>query len=138
MPIRPGSTNIEWEVVSHVPDPGGANADLANFPVFKAPFDCEIVEIRVIPEAAWVAAAPANDGAVAVKRNNTGTALGTLAVVTALAQGSDNNLAASLDATTKLLVKDDKLTVDVTANGTADAPAHNLIVKYRARREART
>jgi hypothetical protein len=111
-------------------------ADQTNMTIFRAPFDCEIMDIRVIPQKAWVAAAAANDGSVAVKRNNTGTALGTLSVTTALAAGSDNQLAATLDATTKLLVKGDTLTADVTANGTADAPAHDFFIHYRARREA--
>ena len=132
MPIQSRNTNIEFIVHAYVPDPGAANADIANFHLFKAPFDCEVTRIDVVPQAAYIAAASANDAAVAFKRNNTGTAIGSLAIVTALAQGSLNNVA-TLDGTTKFLSAGDNVTCDVTTNGTADAPAQNIVIRYRAK-----
>ena len=134
--IRARNIDTPFTVTAYVPDPGGAGTSKTNHVVFKAPFTCEITDIRVVPVSAWVAAAAANDGAVVAKRNNTGTALGTLAVVTNLAAASDNALAATLNAGTKLLALGDLLTVDITANGTANAPDHQIIVKYKPQREA--
>lgn len=132
MPIKPRNTDLEFVAVINVPDPGAADADLTNFHGFKVPFEAEVTRVDHVPQAAWVAAAAANDGAVAIKRNNTGTAIATTAVTSALAAGSLNNIA-TLDGTTKFLAKGDNVTVDITANGTANAPAMNIVVRFRAR-----
>lgn len=131
-PIRARNTDFEFTTAFSVPDPGAANADIANFYGFTMPFDAEITKIELVPHAAYVAAAAANDATVAVKRNNTGTAVASLNIVTALAQGSQNNMG-TLDGTTKFFASGDKVTVDVTTNGTADAPAQTVVVRYRAR-----
>lgn len=136
MPIKARNIDFPFTETFYVPDPGAAGVSKTNHLVYKAPFDLEITSIRVVPVSAWVAAAAANDGAVTVKRNNTGTAIGSLSVVTNLAASSDNALATTLDATTKFLSKDDKVTVDITANGTANAPDHYLIVTYKPQTNA--
>lgn len=131
MPIKSRNTDFEFTTAFPVPDPGGANADIANYYGFTFPFNAEVTKIELVPQAAYVAAASANDATVAVKRNNTGTAVASLNIVTALAQGSQNDMG-TLDGTTKFFAAGDNLTVDVTANGTADAPAQTVVVRYRA------
>lgn len=138
MPIKARNTDIIWSATTFVSDPGGAGVKRDDTKFFKAPFSIEVTDIRVVPVQAWVAAAAVNDGFVTVKRNATGTALGTLSVVTALAANADTQLAATLDATTKFLAKDDWLTVSTGANlgaGTANAPEQYITVYYRARQQ---
>lgn len=117
-------------VVVSLPDPGAADADLSNFAAFRAPKDLTITKVTHVPHAAWVAAAAANDGAVALKRANTGTAIVSLAVTSALAAGSQNDMGTP-DATTKKIQEGQFVTVDITTNGTANAPASNLVIEFQ-------
>lgn len=112
-----------------LPDPGGAAQGLTNFIAWKAPVDCTITKLQVIPHAAFISAASPNDTVIEVKKNNGATPVAALTVVTALAQGSINDLGA-LDAAEKVLAAGDNLTVDLTANGTGDIPALALQVDY--------
>jgi len=131
MTVQARNTGFEFTYACTVADPGGANADSSNILGFKAPFDCEIVSITHVPLAVWVAAAPANDATLTVKKNN-GNSVATLAVQSALAAGSDNAMTMTSTLADKRLVKDDKLTIDTTTNGTADAPLSQYIVRYKA------
>lgn len=131
MTVQARNTGFEFTYACTVADPGGANADSANILGFKAPFDCEIISITHVPLAVWIAAAPANDGVLTVKKNN-GNSVATLAVQTALAAGSDNAMVMTSTRADKLFVKDDKLTFDTTTNGTADAPISQYIVRFKA------
>lgn len=133
MPITARNTNIEYVKVISIPAGGGAGTSYTNFHGFKFPADSEVTRVDHVPQAAWTAAAAANDGAVTLKRNNTGTAVaasGTIA--TALARGSLNNIA-TLDGTTKFFAAGDNLTIDLTANGTAVAPVTNVVIRFRAK-----
>jgi len=113
----------------YLPDPGAADADISNFIAWKAPLACTITKLQLIPLEDYVAAASANDATIDVNKNNGATAVASLNVVTALLQGSINDMG-SLDASEKILDAGDNLTVDLTANGTANIPAQILQVDY--------
>ena len=131
MTIKARNTGFEFAYASTVADPGAADADSSNILAFEAPFDCEIVSITHVPLAVWIAAAPANDATVTVKKNN-GNSVASLAVQSALAAGSQNAMTMTSTLADKRLLKNDKLTIDTTANGTADAPLSQYIIRYKA------
>lgn len=114
-------------VVIPVPDPGAADADItAGYVLWSPPQSVTITKILHIPQAAWVAAAAANDGVVVVTNAAVG-ALATLSVVTALAVGSKNDMGAITNAA---VVGGTNVTLTVTANGTANAPASAIQIEY--------
>lgn len=124
--------NRRMVVSCALPDPGGAGVLGTNFHLFRAPADLTIKRLTHRPDAAWVAAAAANDGVVTVKRNNTGVAVANLSVVSALAAGSVNDMGA-ISATTGVLSEGDNLTCDIGAAlgaGTANAPSGQVIVEF--------
>jgi hypothetical protein len=130
--IRARNTDLPFLNTTTTGDPGVAGTSKTNYIVMKAPFAIEILSIAIVPHNDWVAAAPVNDGVVTFKRNNTGTAIASIAVQTALAMGTYTD-AGALNDVTKYLETGDNITVDITANGTANAPENDVIVKYRAR-----
>ena len=134
-PLTAMARSFIWDtdriVVYPVPDPGAAAASLLNIPVMRAPKDLTIKKVTYTPHAAWIAAAPANDGAVTLKRANAGTPVVSLSVVTALAAASVNDMGVP-DATTSHISEGQFLTLDVVANGTANAPVGGaLIIEYQ-------
>lgn len=135
MPVPARATAFDFVVSSAVPDPGAAGVDLANYPLFRAPFDLEVTSFRVVPETAWIGAASPNDGSVALKNQDEAVTIGTLTVTTALAAGTDNDV--TLTSANVDVKQGERLVIDVTTNGTADAPRHAVIVRYKARRTAK-
>ena len=118
-----------FSVVVSLPDPGAADADITNYIAWKANVKCTITKLQLIPKAAYVAGASPNDADIDVNKNNGATAIASLNVVSALSQGSINDMG-SLDATEKILDVGDNITVDLTANGTADIPEQSLQIDY--------
>ena len=112
-----------------LPDPGGAGVGITNYITWKAPVACVVTKISLIPLAAYVAAASPNDAVIDANKNNGTTAIASLTVVTALAQGSFNEMG-TLDAAEKILDAGDDITFDLTANGTADIPAQAVQIDY--------
>ena len=113
--------------IIHVPDPGGADADItAGYVLWRPSVNVTVTKIEHIPQAAWVAAAPANDATVVLTNAAVG-ALATLAVQTALAAGSVNDMGAITNAA---VVANTSVTIAVTANGTANAPAAIIQIEY--------
>ena len=112
-----------------LPDPGGAGVDIANYIAWKAPLACTVTKLQLIPQAIYIAAVSANDATIAAKKNNGATPIASLNVTTALAQGSINDMG-SLDASEKIMDSGDNITVDLTANGTADIPVQTLQIDY--------
>ncbi|MEE8574276.1 MAG: hypothetical protein V3T30_02590 [Thermodesulfobacteriota bacterium] len=112
-----------------LPDPGGADADITNFIVWKAPVDCTVTKLQLLPHAAYVSAS-GNEAVVDVNKNDGATPIATVTFTTSPpAQGSINDMGA-LDATEKVLDAGDNITVDLTANGTGDIPAQLLQIDY--------
>lgn len=137
MPVQARNTDIDFEVIVNVADPGGAGVLATGTFVFKAPWACIITGLRHVPLAAWVAAAAANDGVVVVKNLTQTKTVATLSVVTALAANSDNSMGTL--SNTKFN-KNDIATIDIGAAlgaGTANAPASLLVITYKAQKNAR-
>lgn len=110
-----------------VPDPGAADADLtAGYVLWKPTMPVTITKVWHVPQAAWVAAAPANDATVVVTNAAVG-AVATLAVQTALAVGSANDMGAITNAS---VAAGASVTLAITANGTANAPASAIQIEY--------
>jgi hypothetical protein len=125
--IEAGRARRARSIAISVPDPGGADADLAGGYVLWSPStDVTITKIYHVPQAAWVAAAPANDATVVVTNAAVG-AVATLAVQTALAVGSKNDMGTITNAN---VVANTNVTLAVTANGTANAPASTILIEY--------
>jgi hypothetical protein len=114
-------------IAVHVPDPGAADADIAaGYVLWKPQTPATIVKAYHVPQAAWVAAAPANDATVVVSNAAVG-AVATLAVQTALAAGSVNDMGT---ITNPSVAANANVTIAVTANGTANAPASVVLIEY--------
>lgn len=114
-------------VVIPVPDPGGADSDIAAGYVLWTPsVAVTITKVYTAAETAWVAAAAANDATVVITNAAVG-AVATLNVVTALAVGSNTDMGAITNAS---VVAGTNVTIAVTANGTADAPRQNIQIEY--------
>jgi len=110
-----------------VPDPGGANADIAAGYVLWTPsVAVTITKVYTAAETAWIAAASANDATVTVTNAAVG-AVATLNITSALAVGSNTTMGAITNAS---VVADTNVTITVTANGTADAPRQNIQIEY--------
>ena len=114
-------------VVIPVPDPGAGNADIAAGYVLWTPsVAVTVTAIYTAAETAWVAAAAANDATVTVTNAAVGT-LAALNIVSALAAGSNTTMGAITNAS---VVAGTNVTIEVTANGTADAPRQNIQIEY--------
>jgi|SRR5581483_7460736 len=125
--VEAGRARRARTVIIPVPDPGGADADIAAGYVLWSPStDVTITKVIHIPQAAWVAAAPANDATVVVTNAAVG-AVATLAVQSALAIGSKNDMGTITNAN---VVANTNVTIAVTANGTANAPASTIQIEY--------
>lgn len=133
-PLSAAARSFIWDtdriVVVPTPDPGGAGVGQTNIACFRAPKDLTIKKVTHVPHAAWVAAAAANDGAVTLKRANAGVAIVSLAVVTALAAGSSNDMGTP-DVNTSRIQEGQFVTCDIVANGTANAPLGSLVIEYQ-------
>lgn len=122
-----GRARQKQSVAIAVPDPGGAAADIAaGYVLWSPPVNVTVTGIKHIPQAAWVAAAAANDGEVKVVNAAVGN-LATLSVVTALATGTKNDMGTITNAA---VVAGTNVTLTLTATGTADAPASVLQIEY--------
>lgn len=122
-----GRARQKKSVSIHVPDPGIAGADIAaGYALWSPAVNVTITAIKHIPQAAWVAAASANDGEVKVVNAAVGD-LATLSVVTNLAVGTKNDMGA---ITNSAVVAGANVTLTQTTNGTADAPASVLQIEY--------
>jgi len=112
-----------------LPDPGGAGVGLTNYVVWQAPVACTVTKISLMPHAGYIAAANPNDAVIDVNKNNGAPPIATLTVITALAQGTINDMG-TLDTAEKILAAGDNITIDLTANGTADIPAQAVQIDY--------
>ena len=114
-------------VIIPVPDPGGADADIAAGYVLWTPsVAVTITKVYTAAETAWTAAAAANDATVTVTNAAVGT-VASLNIVTALAVGSNTDMGAITNAS---VVAGTNVTIAVTANGSADAPRQNIQIEY--------
>ena len=114
-------------IIIPVPDPGGANADIAAGYILWTPsVAVTITKVYTAAETAWVAAAAVNDATVTVTNAAVGT-VAALNVVSALAVGSNTDMGAITNAS---VVAGTNVTITVTANGTADAPRQNIQIEY--------
>lgn len=122
-----GRARQQRSISISVPDPGGADADItAGYILWSPPVNVTITAVKHIPQAAWIAAASANDGVVVVTNAAVG-AVATLSVVTALAAGSKNDMGS---ITNPAVVAGTNVTLTLTANGTANAPSSVLQIEY--------
>ena len=114
-------------VIIPVPDPGGANADIAEGYILWTPSVAVIItKVYTAAETAWIAAASVNDATVIVTNAAVG-AVATLNIVTALAVGSNTDMGTITNAS---VVAGTNVTIAVTANGTANAPRQNIQIEY--------
>ena len=122
-----GRARQKQSISIHVPDPGGAAADIqAGYVLWSPPVSVTVTAIKHIPQNDWIAAAAANDGEVKVVNAAVGN-LATLSVVTALASGSKNDMGTITNAA---VVGGTDVTMTLTTNGTANAPASVLQIEY--------
>lgn len=125
--LEMGRARQQQSISISVPDPGVADADIAaGYVLWSPPVAVTITAVKHIPQAAWVAAAAANDGQVKVVNAAIGD-VATLAVTTALAVGSKNDMGAITNAA---VVAGANVTLTLTANGTANAPASVIQIEY--------
>jgi hypothetical protein len=90
-------------ITIHVPDPGGADADLtAGYVLWKPTMAVTITKVWHIPQAAWIAAA-------------------------ALGVGSANDMGAITNGS---VAAGASVTIGITTNGTANAPASAIQIEY--------
>src|SRR3989344_2181260 len=114
-------------VIIQIPDPGAAGVDItAGYVLWTPSVAVTITKIYTGAQTAWIAAVAGNDGSVVVTNAVVG-AVATLAVVTNLAVGSNTDMGA---ITNGAMVAGTDVTIAVTTNGTADAPAQNIQIEY--------
>uniref|UniRef100_A0A6H1ZN58 Uncharacterized protein n=1 Tax=viral metagenome TaxID=1070528 RepID=A0A6H1ZN58_9ZZZZ len=114
-------------VVIQVADPGAAGADFAaGYVLWRPSVAVTITKVYLVPGLVYIAAASVNDASVVVTNAAVG-AVATLAIVTALAAGSLNDMGTITNAS---VVANTDVTIAVTANGTADAPVQNILIEY--------
>ncbi len=107
-----------------------AGADITNYHVFRAPYDIVVKALRYVPVVASAGVDGANTLVVTVKRNNTGTAIGTLTKTAQTVQGAEETGFGTLDATTSKVSEGDEITCDITQGATADSGLARLVVEY--------
>ena len=114
-------------VIIPVPDPGGADADItAGYVLWTPSVAVTITKVYTAAETVWVAAASANDATVTVTNAAVGT-VAALNIVSALAVGSNTDMGSITNAS---VVAGTDVTIEVTANGTADAPRQSIQIEY--------
>jgi len=114
-------------VVIQVADPGAADADFAQgYVLWKPSVAVTITKVYLVPGLAYIAAASANDASVVVRNAAVGD-VATLAIVTALAAGSVNDMGTITNAA---VAANANVTIAVTTNGTANAPVQNILIEY--------
>lgn len=130
-PIKARNTDLKFKHTVVTPDLA-AGADITDYHVMDAPFDMEVTDITVTPVVASAGVDGSNSLVFTFKRNNTGTAIGTLTKTAQTVQGTEESVG-TLDGTTKFVDKDDEVTLDITQGATADVGLCVVEVTYRAR-----
>ncbi len=113
--------------IIQVADPGAADADFAaGYVLWKPSVAVTITKVYLVPGLDYIAAASTNDALVVVTNASVGD-VATLAIVSALAAGSLNDMGSITNAA---VAADAVVTIAVTTNGTADAPVQNILIEY--------
>lgn len=106
------------------------NGTTAGLYVWTAPAGCTITSIKVVPEVDDVGGATTASHTWTAKKNNTGTALGSLVSTATITAGTVTDIGA-IAAASATLVAGDRVTIDLIAGSTAAAMQRvQVVVNY--------